>query len=239
VTEARAERGLVAPDGSPVDVYRALPPPIEADAIHAAIPAGGSILDLGCGTGRFARAMAALGHVVVAVDHEPSMLEGLEAVDRVTPILGDLGALDLGRTFDLVLLASHLVNDNDLGRRALAVARAHVTSDGAVIGEVYPPGLDWAAAVGRRTTLGPVGITVTRATVRADQLDASVRYDLEGRTWDQRFRARLLDATALAQRLGDADLAFDRWLDADRGWFTARPRQGAGSISTTRADHGQ
>ena len=232
-------RGLVAPDGSPVDVYRALPPPAETDAIHAAIPAGGSVLDLGCGAGRFARALAAIGHDVVAVDHEPSMLEGLEVVDRITPILGDLGALDLGRTFDLVLLASHLVNDDDLGPRALAVARAHVASDGAVIGEVYPPGLDWPAAVGRRTTLGPVATTVTRAAVQDDQLDASVRYDLEGRTWDQPFRARLLDATALARRLGDADLAFDRWLDADRGWFTARPRQGADSISTTRADHGQ
>jgi SAM-dependent methyltransferase len=229
----------VAPDGSPVDIYRALPRPDEADAIHAAIPAGASVLDLGCGTGRFARALAALGHVVVAVDHEPAMLEGLGTVDGITSILGDLGALDLGRTFDVVLLASHLVNADDLGPRALAGARAHVRSDGVVIGEVYPPGLDWSAAVGRRTTLGGVGITVTRAAVRADQLDASVRYDLDGRTWDQPFRARLLDAIALGRRLGDADLAFDDWLDARRGWFTARPRQGAGSISTTRADHGQ
>ena len=80
---------------------------------------------------------------------------------------------------------------------------------------------------------------MTQAAVDGDRLTASVRYDLDGRTWDQPFEARLLEGVALDRRLADADLAFDRWLDAGRGWFVARPRQGAGSISTTRADQGQ
>jgi SAM-dependent methyltransferase len=239
VTGDRAATGVVAHDGSPVDIYRALPRPAEADTIHAAISARGSILDLGCGTGRFARALAALGHEVVAVDREPAMLGGLDEVDRITPVLGDLGSLSLGRTFDVVLLASHLVNDDDLGPRALAVARRHVEPAGVVIGEVYRPTMDWPAAVGRRSAAGPVGITVTRATVKGDRLSASVRYDLNGRSWDQAFTARLLDESALSRRLDAAGLAFARWLDARAGWFLARPRQDAGSISTTRADHGQ
>jgi SAM-dependent methyltransferase len=239
VTGDRAATGVVAQDGSPVDIYRALPRPAEVDTIHAAIPAGGSVLDLGCGTGRFARALAAFGHEVVAVDHEPAMLEGLHGADGITPVLGDLWSLSLGRTFDAVLLASHLVNDDDLGPRALAVARRHLEPGGVVIGEVYPPAMDWPAAVGRRSAAGPVGITVTRATVEGDGLTASVRYDLDGRTWDQPFTARLLDEAALARRLAADGLVFDGWLDAGTGWFLARPRQDAGSISTTRADHGQ
>jgi SAM-dependent methyltransferase len=239
VTGERTAPGVVAPDGSPVDIYRAMPRPAEADTINAAIPAGGSVLDLGCGTGRFARALAALGHEVVAVDHEPAMLEGLEKVDGVTPVLADIGSLELHRRFAAVLLASHLVDDDDLGPRALAVATRHVEPGGVVIGEVYPPGIDWAAAVGRRSEYGPVGVTITRAGVDGDRLTASVRYDLDGRTWDQPFEARLLDDETLRQRLAVADLGFERWLDAGRGWFVARPRQGAGSISTTRADHGQ
>jgi hypothetical protein len=87
--------------------------------------------------------------------------------------------------------------------------------------------------------VGPVGITITRATVDGDRLSASVSYELDGRTWDQPFMARLLDESALTRRLDAAGLVFDGWLDAGAGWFVARPRQDAGSISTTRADHGQ
>jgi SAM-dependent methyltransferase len=239
VTGDRVATEVVAPDGSPVEIYRALPRPAEADLIHAAIPAGGTVLDLGCGTGRFARALAELGHEVVAVDDEPAMLEGLDDIDGVTPVLGDLGSLSLGGAFDAVLLASHLVDDDDLGPRALSVARRHLTPGGVVLGEVYPAGMDWPAAVGRRSQRGPVGITLTRATVDGEHLSASVRYDLDGRTWDQPFTARLLDEPALARRLDDAGLALDRWIDARAGWFLARPRHDAGSISTTRADHGQ
>ena len=244
MTDPRGPAGVVAPDGSPVDIYRALPRPTEADTIHAAIPAGATVLDLGCGTGRFARALAELGHEVTAVDHEPAMLEGIEAVEGVTPVLGDLGSLDLGRAFDAVLLASHLVNDDDLGPRALAVARDHVTRDGVVIAEVYSPSVDWPAAVGRRSELGPVGVTVTEAEVVGDVLTASVRYDLGERSWDQPFSARLLDEAGVTTRLADAGLRFDGWLDEGRGWLIARPPrkaapQGAGSTATTRADQGQ
>ena len=234
-----AAGGIVAPDGSPVEIYRALPRPGDADTIHAAIPAGASVLDLGCGTGRYATALVELGHTVVAVDNEPAMLEGLQWREGISLVLGDLGALSLGRTFDVVLLASHLVDDDDLGPRALVVARQHVEPRGVVIGEVYPPGIDWPGIVGRRSEHGPVGVTVTRAAVAGDQLSASIRYDLDGKTWDQPFSARLLDEAALIRRLADADLAFEGWLDAGRGWFLARPGQDAGTISTTRADHGQ
>lgn len=239
MTDERAATGVVAPDGSPVDIYRALPRPAEADLIHAAIPAGASVLDLGCGTGRFARALAAAGHPITAVDNEPAMLDGLETEDGITPILGDLGSLSLGRTFDVVLLASHLVNDDDLGPLALAVAAGHLGPTGNVIGEVYPPAIDLPASVGRRSQLGVVGVTVTCAEIDGDRMRAAVRYDLDGRTWDQPFTARLLDEAALRRRLAEAGLAFDRWLDAARGWFVALPGQDSGSISTTTADHGQ
>lgn len=86
---------------------------------------------------------------------------------------------------------------------------------------------------------GPVGITVTRASVEGDEVSASVRYDLDGKMWDQPFTARLLDEAALRRRLAEAGLAFERWLDAGRGRFLAGTIQGAGSSPTTRADQGQ
>jgi SAM-dependent methyltransferase len=222
VTDARPAAGIVAPDGSPVDIYRTLPRPDEVDTIHAVIPPGSTVLDLGCGTGRFAVALAELGHQVTAVDHEPAMLEGLDEVDGVEPVEADIATLDLGRSFDVVLLASHFVNDDEVGPAALAVARGHVAIDGIVIAQAYPPTIDWSAAVGRRSEHGPVGVTVTRADVQGDVVTASVRYHLGERVWDQPFEARLLDETGVISRLADAGLTFDGWLDEGRGWLLAR-----------------
>ena len=214
---------VVAPDGSPVAIYHALPRPAEADLIDATIPAGARILDLGAGTGRFARALAELGHTIVAVDHEPAMLAGLEQVPGIEPVAAEIAGLRLDPPpFDVALLASHLIDDDDLGPAALEVARRHLRPEGMVVAEVYPAGLDWPAAVGRRSVVGPVGITVTRAVVTGDRLDAAVRYDLDGRTWDQPFVARLLDQAALEARLDAAGIRFERWIDALRGWFIAR-----------------
>jgi len=42
----------IAPDGSPVELYALLPELGEGDRVAEAVPGGGSILELGCGTGR-------------------------------------------------------------------------------------------------------------------------------------------------------------------------------------------
>src|SRR5919198_5137029 len=51
----------VAPDGSPVEIYRRLPATGEPELIHGAIPAGASILELGCGAGRITHELIRLG----------------------------------------------------------------------------------------------------------------------------------------------------------------------------------
>jgi SAM-dependent methyltransferase len=208
----------VTRDGSPIDVYRVLPPMGEPELIHAAVAAGATILDLGCGTGRLATPLADLGHTVTGVDDSAEMLAELDR--RIEPVLGDAREIRLDRTFDVVLLASHLVNDIDASR-TLATAAAHLDAAGTVIAEVYPPEMDWAGAVGRQRKAGPVEITVLRADVDRERLDAVVRYRLGERAWDQPFSARMLDQRALEDLLDGAGLRFDRWLDRERGWFRA------------------
>ena len=118
----------VTADGSPVDVYLLLPPDGEAEIVHAAIPPGASILELGSGAGRVTHPLLALGHDVVAVDDSAAMLGHVRA-EKVRARIGDL---DLGRVFDAVLLASHLVNTaRDADRQAmLAAAHRHLRPDG-------------------------------------------------------------------------------------------------------------
>jgi hypothetical protein len=43
--------GVIAPDGCAVELYALLPSMGEPEIVHAAIPAGASILELGAGAG--------------------------------------------------------------------------------------------------------------------------------------------------------------------------------------------
>jgi predicted RNA methylase len=45
-----------------IEVYRLLPAAGEPEIIHAALPAGATVLDLGSGNGRIAHALLDLGH---------------------------------------------------------------------------------------------------------------------------------------------------------------------------------
>ena len=210
----------VAPDGSPVAFYARLPATGEPELIHGLVPAGATILDLGCGTGRIAGPLADLGHAVTGIDNGAGMIAALPTA--VEGVVEDASSVRLGRRFDAVLLASHLVNDPDLGAAFARTAAAHVEPDGVVIGETYPPGWDAAASVGRTAHLGDATVTLTSARLDGDLLTAAVRYGVDGLEWQQPFTARVLDEAALRDLLDGAGLRFDRWLDRP-GWFVAHP----------------
>jgi len=210
----------VAPDGSPVAFYRRLPATGEPDLIDGLLPRPATILDLGCGPGRIAGPLAALGHAVTGVDNGEGMIAALPP--GVEGIVGDAATIRLGRTFDAVLLVSHLVNDPEAGLGIAATAAAHVTPGGLVIGQTYPPGWDPTAGLGVVTHLDDAEIVMTSATVRGDRLRAAVRYGVDGRTWEQPFEARLLDEDGLRDLLARAGLRLDRWLERP-GWFVAAP----------------
>lgn len=215
----------VAPDGSPVRFYRRLPAMGEPELVHAVVPAGSTVLDLGCGPGRIAGPLAALGHRVTGVDDGAGMIDALPP--GVEGVVADARAVRLGRTFDVVLLASHLVNDPDGGPAFAATAAAHLGPGGLVIGQTYPPGADPAAGVGRVTRMGDAEVQLLTAEVAGDRLTAVVRYGVDGETWEQPFTARLLGEEGLRRLLAGAGLAFERWLDVP-GWFLARRRPEAG-----------
>jgi SAM-dependent methyltransferase len=220
IADPTAAPGDVAPDGSPVAFYRRLPDEGEAALIHALLPARATILDLGCGPGRIAAPLADLGHPVTGVDDGPGMIAALPAT--VEGIVGDARRIRLGRRFDVVLLASHLVNAPDDGPAFAETARAYLATGGLVIGETYPPGWDPAESLGRERRIGDARVELTRATVTGDLLEAEVRYGVDGMEWRQTFTARLLDESGLRALLQAAGLRFDRWLDRP-GWFVASP----------------
>ena len=54
------------------------------------IAPGGTVLDLACGGGRHARHLAALGHVVEAVDRDEAAIEALRELPRIHGLCADL-----------------------------------------------------------------------------------------------------------------------------------------------------
>jgi SAM-dependent methyltransferase len=78
-----------------------LPAGADPGIIHAAVPGGTSILELGSGTGRVTSALTALGRPVVAVDESAEMLARVRGAETVQAGIEDLS---LSRLFDVVLL---------------------------------------------------------------------------------------------------------------------------------------
>lgn len=212
--------GEITPDGCAVDFYALLPPMGEPEIVHGAIPAGASVLELGCGTGRLLRPLAESGHPVLGVDESPAMLAHLADLPTAQATIEDL---DLGRVFDVVLLASTMINTSPQQRHAfLATCRRHVAPDGTVVFQQTAP--DWFATA----EPGEMEINGIRRVIRSvhrdgGKLDVLVAYHVGNRTWTHAFSPHPISADQLDSDLADAGLRLGRWLTDDRTWFTAHP----------------
>lgn len=216
--------GVITPDGCAVEFYALLPPGHEPEIVHAAVPSeGASILELGAGTGRIADILAALGHPVVAVDESAEMLARIRTAETVcAPVQG----LALGRTFDVVLLASFLINTPDEPLRAafLQTCARHVAARGCVIIQQHPPG--WFTAV-TQTQHETAGITFRLTNLSRPGpglVSATAEYQDGERVWTHTFTAARLDEPVLTAAFRAAGLILDRYLTDDRQWLRAVPR---------------
>lgn len=210
-----------AQDGSPVQLYALLPAFGEPELIHAAIPAGATVLELGAGAGRVTQPLAALGHPVLAVDNSAEMLAYVQDAETM---LADIESLRLDRRFDTVLLASHLVNTPDASQRQALLATAAHHALGHVLIQWHPPA--WFDRVNSSPgRLGPVTITVRDIVHDGDLLAATVHYDTDDQHWEHPFTALRLSIADMIAELSAAGLTFGDWLTDDQTWFTATPNQ--------------
>ncbi|MCF2527709.1 class I SAM-dependent methyltransferase [Yinghuangia soli] len=210
--------GAITPDGCAVEFYSRLPPMGEPEIVHAAVPPGASVLELGCGTGRILRPLAALGHPVFGVDESAAMLA---RADDLPTACARIESADLGRAFDAVLLASTMVNAEPAQRRAfLAACRRHLAPGGVVVVQQTNP--DWFATV-TPDALEHDGIRRVVREVRrpGPQVEVVVDYHVGDLTWTHEFSRYPVDAEELAADLASAGLAFGRHLSPDLTWFTA------------------
>ena len=215
--------GAITNDGCAVDFYALLPTLGEPEIVHAAVPAGASILELGCGTGRILRPLAALGHPVTGVDDSPEMLA--RSPDLAT-VCSPIQSLRLDRAFDAVVLASNMVNaERGTRREFLATVRHHLRADGIAVFQQSPPGWFETFTGDEPVRDGPGGIRLIVRSARWEppRLRAEVEYQVAGTVWTHAWTCYRISDDELASDLAAADLRFGQWLSEDRAWFSARP----------------
>jgi len=149
----------------------------ESTLCAALVVPGATVLDAGCGTGRVAIRLAERGLTCVGVDVDPAMLAVARArAPQLRWVEADLGALDLGETFDLVVAAGNVVPLVAEGTEAATVARlaAHVGEGGALVAGF---GLD-------RAHLPSVAAVVALADYDAWCVAAGLRLERRLATWE-------------------------------------------------------
>ncbi|WP_205826421.1 class I SAM-dependent methyltransferase [Microbispora catharanthi] len=214
--------GPITPDGCAVDYYATLTPAGEPEIVHAAIPEGAAILELGAGVGRITHALLALGHEVVAVDESPEMLARIHGAETVLSRIQDLS---LPRMFDVVLLMSYVIDtaDDDLCRAFLRTCRRHVAPDGCVILQRQPP--EWYDTVGpwERRGDGRVSRMTDVSRPEPDLLEATMEYVVGDRRWTHTFVSRRRTDDRFEELLREAGLTMEGFPGGDRGWVRAVP----------------
>ena len=158
---------LAYTDARLASCYDAMNPPDAGHAFHLALAgdAPKTILDMGCGTGRLAVALAERGHRVTGADPAPGMMwvaRSRPGGERVTWVDSTAAQLALSARFDLIIMTGHafqvLLSDEDV-RAALRTLRAHLAPGGVVALETRNPLVeewrDWIPSRTRETVQVP------------------------------------------------------------------------------------
>jgi SAM-dependent methyltransferase len=99
------------------------------------VPAGGSVLDVACGSGRHVRWFAQRGHGVTGIDRDAAATQPLHAIARIVLANIEGRAWPLaGKTFDAVIVTRYL------WRALLPTIVASVNSGGVLIYETFAHG---------------------------------------------------------------------------------------------------
>ncbi len=196
-----------------------------------------TVLDLGCGTGLLATAIAERGALVTGVDPAPAMLaiaRQRPGGDRVTWVEGDGRLVRLGQRFDFILMTGHafqcLLTDADQ-LALLATIATHLTPQGRFIFDSRNPARreweEWGEDPSRRfVDHSKHGRVESWNDYAYDAATGIVTYGTYYRLADGALLAaksqiRFSSQQHLAHLIAQAGLTVDRWLgDWQGGAFT-------------------
>ena len=101
------------------------------------------ILELGCGSGRLSRALAACGHRVTGLDISSEMLARARARDTVTTYVhGDMTQFSFQKRFDAIIIPYNTLNllaEPEKLKQCLQRTRDHLLEDGLLLLQIFLP----------------------------------------------------------------------------------------------------
>lgn len=178
------------------ELYDLMAPPngqVEEFYINEAQRLGGPVLELACGTGRFAIPLAQKGFDVTGLDLNPGMLDRARVTAEaagapLTLVQADMRAFTIDEQFGLIFVTTnsllHLHESSDLIDCFASIAR-HLTTHGAFIVEIFNPSPSWLSlppserkrvGVLSHPTLGKIVVEETINYDRASQINRGTWY---------------------------------------------------------------
>ena len=185
------------------------------------------ILDLGCGTGTFARRLAAAGHDVVAIDPAPAMIEYARRqpdADAVRWLACALDGLPPGASFDAVVMTGHafqcLLTDAEIDATLRGVRRV-LAGGGRFLFDTRNPRVEpWRAwtpqASASRVTSPEFGVIELRHAVAAIDgpivsFDTVYRFVRDDMQVTNTSRLRFVTQAGLQARIAAAGFSTTDW----------------------------
>ena len=207
-------------DGCSVELYLRTPYFGEVELFQSWIPAGSSVLELGCGVGRITRVLLARDYRVTAVDNSREMLAHVPS--QASKICADIEVLALKTTFDAVIFASCLINIPDAAIRAkqLAKCRDYLRPNGHFIFERYDPGWLADVQIGLLGKVGDIEMQVDAVERNGPNVYLCLRYRDRSEEWLHCFTDTILTDDDVLRCLLSAGFAAPSWID--RRWGVAK-----------------
>jgi SAM-dependent methyltransferase len=212
--------GVQTQDGCSVELYRQLPYAGELEEVLPLFPKG-SVLELGCGTGRLCARLIEAGFAVTGVDNSQAMIDFLP--NGVAGFCGHIETLRLPETFDSVLLASHLVNHPDaITRQAfLSCARRHLRVGGHLLVQRHDPEWLMTAVVGELGMLRSIAISIEAVSRVGRLVSMTLCYRNNDDEWRQSFSTLALEEREIEAEFEAAGFSNFTWHGNRRKWLAA------------------
>jgi SAM-dependent methyltransferase len=207
-------------DGCSIELYRQLPYLDELEGCRAWFEPGMHVLELGCGAGRLTRRLLEWDLQVTAVDNSAEMLSLVPT--SATKILSDIEALGLDAIFDVVVLASGLINHPDRAAREafVRIARRHLRVGGRFLLQRQNP--EWLRTVspGPAGMFGAAAIVVEAVDRDVTPMTMTLRYEIGADIWRQSFSVVPLSDAEVEMLLASSGFDDFTWLGSTRRWLS-------------------